>query len=55
MGVVHKLRDDVVDFILAQKKERPDISVRKLSAVVLKEFQVVVSKSSVSSVLKMQI
>lgn len=52
MGVVHKLRDDVVDFILAQKKERPDISVRKLSAVVLKEFQIVVSKSSVSSVLK---
>jgi hypothetical protein len=52
MGVVHKLRDDVVDFILAQKKARPDISVRKLSAVVLKEFQVVVSKSSVSSVLK---
>jgi len=52
MGVVHKLRDDVVDFILVQKKARPDISVRKLSDVVFREFQVVVSKSSVGSVLK---
>ncbi len=52
MGVVHKLQDEVRDFILAQKKIFPQISCRKLSDVVFQKFQLIVSKSSISSVLK---
>ncbi len=52
MGVVHKLQDEVRDFILAQKKDFPQISCRKLSDVVFEKFQLVVSKSSIGSVLK---
>ncbi len=52
MGVVHKLSDEVRDFILAEKKALPQISCRKLSDVTYEKFQVIVSKSSISSVLK---
>lgn len=52
MGVVHKLQDDVRDFIIEQKKSFPKISCRKLSDIVYDRFSIVVSKSSISSVLK---
>ncbi|MCB9771504.1 MAG: hypothetical protein H6754_03015 [Candidatus Omnitrophica bacterium] len=52
MGVVHKLSDDVIDFIITQKKTHSNMSCRKLSDVVHKKFHIVVSKSSVSTVLK---
>ncbi len=52
MGVVHKLQDEVRDFILAEKKTSAQISCRKLSEVVFEKFHIVVSKSSISSILK---
>lgn len=52
MGVVHKLSDDVIDFIVTQKKTHSNMSCRKLSDIVHKKFHIVVSKSSVSTVLK---
>lgn len=52
MGVVHKLQDDIRDFIIAQKESFPKISCRKLSDIVYANFSIVVSKSSISSVLK---
>ena len=52
MGVIHKLREDVVSFIIAQKKTNPAISVRCLADLTSEQFRVKVSKSSVSSVLK---
>ncbi len=52
MGVVYKLQDEVREFILAQKRDFPKISCRKLSDVVNEKFHLVVSKSSISSVLK---
>lgn len=52
MGVVHKLQDEVRDFILAEKKALSQISCRKLSDVVFQKFHIVVSKSSISAILK---
>ncbi len=52
MGVIHKLREDVVSFIVAQKKSDSSVSVRKLAALTSEKFQIKVSKSSVSIVLK---
>ncbi len=52
MGVVHKLQDEVRDFILAEKKAFSQISCRKLSDVVFEKFHIVVSKSSISAILK---
>jgi hypothetical protein len=52
MGVIHKLREDVVSFIITLKKNNPSIGVRQLSALTSEQFHVQVSKSSVNSVLK---
>lgn len=52
MGVVHKLQDDIRDFIIKQKKAFPKISCRKLSDIVYDKFSIVVSKSSIGVVLK---
>jgi hypothetical protein len=52
MGVTYKLNSDVVDFIIAQRKSRATLSCRELSELVLAQFQVAVSKSSVHEVLK---
>jgi len=52
MGVIHKLREDVVSFIIGQKKNTPSIGVRQLSVLTSEKFQIKVSKSSVSTVLK---
>ncbi|MCA9407528.1 MAG: helix-turn-helix domain-containing protein, partial [Candidatus Omnitrophica bacterium] len=52
MGVVYKLRQEVIDFIIAQKKDNPRISCRQLAKNVEDSYQVKVSKSSVNSVLK---
>ena len=52
MGVIHKLREDVVVFIVVHKKNAPSISVRQLAAITSEKFQIKVSKSSVNSVLK---
>ncbi len=52
MGVIHKLREDVVSFIVEHKKKEPSISVRRLAALTSEKFQVNVSKSSVNTTLK---
>jgi hypothetical protein len=52
MGVIYKLREDVVSFIGDQKKNNPSISVRQLAALTSEKFQIKVSKSSVNDVLK---
>ena len=52
MGVIYKLTDDVKAFILDQKKWSPDLSCRELVELVVKQFDRVVSKSSVHEVLK---
>jgi len=52
MGVIYKLEPKVIDFILAQKKENPALSCRKLVESIKGSFQLEVSKSSVNKVLK---
>ena len=52
MGVVYKLTQNVIDFILATKAVSPALSCRKLADLVYKQFQVRLSKSSISAVLK---
>jgi len=52
MGVIHKLRDDVITTIIAHKRRNSAIGVRKLAALISEEFQIKISKSSVSIVLK---
>lgn len=52
MGVIYKFKQEVVDFILQQKKDDPSLSCRRLTVIVQERFQVEVSKSSVNAVLK---
>jgi hypothetical protein len=52
MGVIYKLTDDVVRFILEYKQSRPDISLRELVDIVAVQFQKEVSKSSIHDVLR---
>jgi hypothetical protein len=52
MGVVYKLKDEVVDFILRQKQENPNISCRKLVDIIQETFQISVSKSSINIIIK---
>ena len=52
MGVVYKLTQNVIDFILAEKAAGSALSCRKLADLVYKKFQIKLSKSSISAVLK---
>lgn len=52
MGVIHKLKENVVSFIIDQKIKNPPISIRHLAAITSEEFRIKVSKSSVSTALK---
>ena len=52
MGVIHKLREDIVSFIITLKKNNPSLGVRQLATLTSEQFHVQVSKSSVNSVLK---
>lgn len=52
MGVVYKLKKEIVDFVLQQKKANNKISCRSLSDIVQKEFQIHISKSSINEILK---
>lgn len=52
MGVIHKLKPEVIDFILATKKSEPNLSCRKLSALILDKFKIEISKSSANSIIK---
>ncbi|MFA5118823.1 MAG: hypothetical protein WC695_08250 [Candidatus Omnitrophota bacterium] len=52
MGVIYKLRQDVVDHILEIKQDDPLLSCRKLSVIISNKFKSQVSKSSINAVLK---
>ena len=52
MGVIHKLRPEVKDFILAQKSNNPTLSCRKLTTLVLDNFKIELSKSSINMIIK---
>lgn len=52
MGVVHKLKEQVVEYIIIQKQSNPSLGVRQLASLAGSQFQVQISKSSVNNVLK---
>jgi hypothetical protein len=52
MGVVYKLKQEVIDFIVLKKKEDPSLSCRKLVDIITVDFGLNVSKSSVNAVIK---
>lgn len=52
MGVVYKLKKEVVDFIVCQKKKQPFYSCRNLVVLIRKEFQINLSKSAVNNIIK---
>ncbi len=52
MGVIHKLKPEILDFILETKKSQPLISCRSMAAEIEKKFSLKVSKSSINAVFK---
>ena len=52
MGVTHKIKQEIIGFLLREKEQDPGLSCRKLSDLVKKEFGVDLSKSSISNILK---
>lgn len=52
MGVIYKLNEDVVNFILTEKKANPTLSCRRLVELIREKFQVEISKSAVNEVIK---
>ena len=52
MGVIHKLKPEIRQFILDEKRTNPALSCRRLSLLILQKFQGNVSKSSINSVFK---
>ena len=52
MGVVYKLKADVVDFVVQQKRQNPQISCRSLTTIINEAFRIKISKSSVNAILK---
>lgn len=52
MGVVYKLKPEIMNFILEQKKTNPNLSCRGLTGIVEGKFQIKLSKSSINSIIK---
>ncbi|MBU1726883.1 MAG: hypothetical protein KJ880_04575 [Candidatus Omnitrophica bacterium] len=52
MGIIHKFKQEVRDFIIEQKKTNPNLGCRNLVDLIEEKFQVKVSKSSVNSIIK---
>ncbi|MFH1458422.1 MAG: hypothetical protein ABIG31_04565 [Candidatus Omnitrophota bacterium] len=52
MGVIYKLKQEVINFILEQKKANPVLSCRQLTKLIEDKFQIKVSKSSINSIIK---
>ncbi len=52
MGIIHKLKPEIKDFILSEKKVNSELSCRTLSSLVYDKFQIRVSKSSINSLFK---
>jgi len=53
MGVIHKFSQEVVDFVLQQKKDNSYLGCRRLADLTTEKFQIKVSKSSVNNILKL--
>lgn len=54
MGVTHKLKPEVIDFILQKKSTQPNLSCRGLATVASDHFQAKISKSSVNTLFKVK-
>ena len=52
MGVTHKLKPEIIEFILENKRNNKQISCRSLVAQVHTRFKVKVSKSSINEIFK---
>jgi hypothetical protein len=52
MGITYKFTDELIEFILQQKKNNPAFSCRQITNLVNEQFQINVSKSSVNNVIK---
>jgi len=52
MGVVHKLKPEVLNFILENKQKDSALSCRSLTQLILEKLQIKVSKSSINSIFK---
>lgn len=52
MGIIHKLKSEVREFILEEKKNQPVLSCRMLTSLIENRFQIKVSKSSINSIIK---
>ncbi len=52
MGVVYKLRKEVIDFVLQQKRTDHDLGCRQLATLASEKFKIQVSKSSVNAIIK---
>ena len=52
MGVVHKLKPEVLSFIIENKQNNPTISCRHLTLLILEQLHIKVSKSSINAVFK---
>ncbi len=52
MGVIHKLKKEIVLFVINQKKNNPQISCRALAEVTAATFNLKVAKSSINNILK---
>ncbi|GEM_PF-6061254 len=52
MGVIHKLKENIIHFVLEQKKINPAISCRQISVLIANQFSTNVSKSSVNKILQ---
>ena len=52
MGIIYKLNDEIVKYVLQKKRENSRISCRQLALIVEEKFQINVSKSSIGALLK---
>ena len=52
MGVIHKLKPEIKQFILDEKRSNPMMSCRSLSDLILQRFKIEVSKSSINFIFK---
>src|SRR3989338_4852033 len=52
MGIVYKLKKEVIDFILQKKNENHTLSCRKIAVVASEKFKIQVSKSSINTIIK---
>jgi len=51
MGVIHKFKSEVVDFLIQRKSSDPSLSCRKLAVLIFEQFQIKVSKSAINNIL----